>query len=98
MIENTGNETWPANGALSPGIFVHLAYVWVNELGQVALVGDRAAIPEPMQTNDKTKVSVLLKSPAQPGKYKLVFSPIQEGIRWFYPGNNIDTAKIIEVF
>lgn len=98
MVENTGKETWPANGALGRGSSVHLAYVWVNELGQVALEGYRAALPEPMQTNDKAKVSILLKSPAQPGKYKLVFSPLQEGIRWFYRDNNIDTAKMIEVF
>ena len=98
LIENTGKETWPANGTFSPGVFVHLAYVWINGNGQVALEGDRATFPEPMQPNDKAKVSILLKTPTHPGKYKLVISPVQEGVRWFYPDNGTNTAKEIDVF
>jgi len=106
LIENTGKETWPANGTLSPGIFVNLAYVWINESGQVALEGDRATFSEPMQQYDKAKVSVILKTPVKTGKYKLIISPVQEGVRWFYTDTDTDTdtdndiniGKEIEVF
>ena len=97
LIENTGEETWPTNGALGSGMFVNLAYVWINENGQVALEGGRASFSEPMQPNDKAKVSVILKTPVKTGKYKLVISPVQEGVRWFYLDNDINTAKVIEI-
>jgi hypothetical protein len=98
LIVNTGKETWPANGSHNPGMFVHLAYVWINEYGQIGLEGGRAGFPETMQPNDIAKVSILIKTPMRPGKYKLVISPVQEGVRWFYPNNSIDTSKEIEIF
>lgn len=97
-IENTGSETWPANGTFSPGMLVHLSYVWINENGQVALEGNRFMFPEPIQPTDKTKVSILLKSPALPGKYKMFVSPVQEGVGWFYAQKNNDTAKVIDIY
>ncbi|PPD51123.1 MAG: hypothetical protein CTY13_00155 [Methylobacter sp.] len=98
LIENTGRETWPANGTSSPGMFVHLSYVWTNENGQVALEGNRSTFPEPMQPNDKAKISVFIKTPNQPGKYKLVISPVQEGVSWFYSKNATDIAKEIQLY
>lgn len=97
-IENTGSETWPANGVSSPGMFVHLSYVWINENGQVAFEGNRFTFPEPIQPNDKTKVSILLKMPMQPGKYKLFVSPVQENVGWFYTQNNNDVTKVIDIY
>lgn len=97
-IENTGQETWPANGTLSPGRFVHLSYIWINKKDKVALEGDRSAFLESIQPNDKTRVSIFLKTPKKPGKYKLVVSPVQEGVRWFYTNNGMDVAKEIDVF
>lgn len=92
MVKNTGTETWPANGTSQPGMLVHLAYRWFNKINQVVLEGDRALFSEPMQANDETIVSILLKSPVNPGKYKLVIGPVQEGVAWFPSeiGNEID--------
>ena len=96
MIENTGTEIWPASGTLRPGIFVNLAYRWFDKNNRVVLEGNRAPFPESMQPNDRAKVSIILKTPKKPGKYKLVISPVQEGVRWF---SNDATAGIeIEVF
>lgn len=98
LIENTGNEIWPANGVSEPGAFVHLAYVWIDADGHVALEGDRAALPECMQPNDQAKISLLLKTPTRPGKYKLILSPVQEGVRWFYLNNATNSANVIDIF
>lgn len=83
MVRNTGMETWPADGALHPGMFVHLAYRWLDRNGQVILEGDRVPFPEPMRGNDVTQVALVLKTPALPGKYILAIGPVQEGVRWF---------------
>ena len=98
MVENSGKEIWPGNGTLSSGIFVYFAYVWLNENGQVALEGDRSAFPEPMQPNDIARIPVLLKTPVQPGKYKLILSPVQENVRWFYANSITNSAKDIIVY
>jgi hypothetical protein len=95
LIENTGTEIWPASGTLRPGIFVNLAYRWFDQNNRVVLDGNRAPFPESMQPNDRAKVSIILKTPKKRGKYKLVISPVQEGVRWF----SDDAAGIeIEVF
>lgn len=98
LVQNTGTETWPADGTLRSGMFVHLAYRWFYKDNQMALEGGRAPFPEPMRPNDQSKVSILLKTPTQAGKYTLVISPVQEGVRWFDPDNHSEIGKEIEVF
>jgi hypothetical protein len=98
MIANTGDETWPADGTIDKPMIVNLAYVWVGEDGKVALEGNRASFQEPIQTNDVAKVSILIKTPDQPGKYKLIISPVQEGNKWFYSSNLANSGKEIEIY
>lgn len=98
LIVNTGEETWPADGTLDKPMLVNLAYVWVNVDGKVALEGNRASFQEPIQKNDVAKVSILIKAPDQPGKYKLIISPVQEGNKWFYSGNLSNIDKEIEIY
>lgn len=83
LVQNTGIETWPADGTLRSGMFVNLAYRWFDQNNQMVLEGDRAPFPEPMRPNDLAKVSIVLKIPVLPGKYKLAIGPVQEGVRWF---------------
>lgn len=83
LVQNTGPETWPADGTLRPGMFVNLAYRWFDQNNKIVLEGDRAPFPEPMRLSDLAKVSIFLKVPVSPGKYKLVIGPVQEGVRWF---------------
>jgi hypothetical protein len=90
-VSNTGTETWPASGAIRPGPYVHLAYRWFSESGQMVLEGERFPFPEPIQPNDETNVSLYVKTPKKPGRYKLAISPVQEGVRWFSDiGQEID--------
>ncbi len=97
-IVNTGEETWPADGTVDKPMLVNLAYVWVHEDGKVALEGNRASFQEPIKKNDVAKVSILIKTPDQPGKYKLIISPVQEGNRWFYSGNSSNIGKEIDIY
>jgi hypothetical protein len=82
-IENIGAETWPADGRLQPGRYVHLAYRWFDNDGRMILEGDRTPFPEPVQPGDKVKMALRIKSPKTPGMYRLVISPIQEEVQWF---------------
>jgi hypothetical protein len=39
------------------------------------------------------RISIIIKAPAVPGEYKLVITPVQEGVRWFYQDSKSVTAK-----
>jgi len=83
QIKNTGTETWPAVGTLLAGMYVNLSYRWFDLNKQIVLEGNRVPFPEPIRPNDVTNVSMILKTPKQPGNYKLVIGPVQEGVCWF---------------
>jgi len=93
-VQNTGEEVWPADGTLRAGMFVNLAYRWFDQNNQMVLEGDRTPFPEPMYPRDLAKIAFFLKVPKPPGKYKLVISPVQENVRWFVGGDEIE----IEVY
>lgn len=90
MVQNTGNEVWPADGTLRPGNFVHLAYRWFDQDNQMVLEGDRSPFPEPIRPNDMVKISLTVKMPSHPGKYRLSIAPVQEGVVWFTASNDIE--------
>jgi len=71
-----------------------LAYRWFDQNNQMVLEGDRTPFPEPMYPRDLAKIAFFLKVPKPPGKYKLVISPVQENVRWFVGGDEIE----IEVY
>jgi hypothetical protein len=83
LVQNTGTETWPADGSLHSGMLVHMAYRWFDQNNQLVLEGERSPFPEPMRPKDQAIVSINLKTPVVPGKYKLVIGPVQEGVQWF---------------
>jgi len=83
LIENTGQEVWPSNATLSPGMFVNISYRWFNANNQMILEGNRTPLPEPIQPHDRVKVNFFLATPEKHGKYKLIISPVQEGVMWF---------------
>jgi hypothetical protein len=83
LVQNTGTETWPADGTLRSCMFVHLAYRWFDQNNQMVLEGDRTPFPEPMRPNDMAMVAIILKTPELPGRYKLAIGPVQENVRWF---------------
>ena len=85
LIQNSGQEQWPSNGTLDPGMFVNISYRWFNADNQMILEGKGSPTPEAMSPHDIAKVTLLLATPNKAGKYRLVISPVQEGVQWF-PG------------
>jgi len=93
MIQNTGNESWPATGSMTPGAFVHIGYRWFDASGNIALEGQRTALPETVLPDETVKVFVTFASPKLPGRYRLVVCPVQEGVRWFYSERDVAEAE-----
>jgi len=83
-VQNAGGDAWPADGTMQFPKVVNMAYVWLNAGGGVALEGQRSAFVEPILPGESTTVPVTVKAPQAPGSYRLVLSPVQEGVKWFY--------------
>lgn len=98
LVVNSGDETWPVTGASKDEKQVYLSYVWVASNGKVIAEGNRAKFFEPIPKNGVAKVTLVIKAPALPGKYNLIISPLQEGVRWFYSDNEKNRGKEVEVY
>lgn len=102
VVQNAGVNAWPADGSLGPLKLVNMAYVWLNANGGVSVEGQRSAFPEPIFPGEAATVYVTVKAPQAPGDYRLVLSPVQEGVKWFYlePGGiGVQGAtKLVEVY
>jgi len=92
LIQNVGKEDWPANGSTSTEMAVNLSYRFFNDQNQMILEGSRVPFAEPIKPNDFTKLSIIINTPALPGKYELRIGPVQEGVLWFdgLPGKFIN--------
>jgi hypothetical protein len=97
LVMNDGAETWPATGKVEGKNLVNLSYVWLDKAGKVILEGNRFSFLENMEPEDMARISIIIKAPAVPGEYKLVITPVQEGVRWFYQDSKSVTAKEIVV-
>ena len=100
LVRNTGDEIWPVQGDSPSEAVVRLAYVWLDEKGAVALEGGRSTFPEPMRPGDVAEVPITVRSPADPGRYRLVVSPVQETVSWFYSSRagEADTGMSVDVY
>ena len=94
-VLNSGQAAWPANGDTSRPGLVHLASVWLAADGKVVQEGVRSAFYETIAAGEKAKVALVLTAPTHPGTYRLVISPIQEDVQWFYQGKNHDHSGVV---
>lgn len=81
-VKNTGQQTWPSTGVLSPHKFVNLAHSWLDADGKLMHPG-RTALPGNHAPGDVVTLMVPLHAPAEPGLYTLRFTMIQEGVSFF---------------
>lgn len=77
---------------------VNLAYVWLDDNGKLVAEGNRYSFPENLRPGDMAKISIAITVPKQPGKYQLVISPVQEGVRWFYNDRKSLVSRNVDVF
>jgi F5/8 type C domain/Ig-like domain from next to BRCA1 gene len=81
-IRNDGGHIWAAGGA-NP---VRIGYAWFDGGNQPVLVAQdiRTALPSDMAPGDEAVVTASTVAPDHPGRYRLRWSLVEEGIAWFY--------------
>jgi len=78
---NTGRLAWDSE-AKPPFYF---SYHWLSAAGDrvVAFDGVRTPFAAPVRPDDRVALTVAVRTPRQPGRYRLVWDIVQEGRLWF---------------
>lgn len=80
-LTNTGRVVWDS-GAVPP---FRISYRWLTAGSDrmLAAEGLRTAFPAPIRPGDTVTVMTRVKAPPQPGRYRVQWDVVQEGILWF---------------
>jgi hypothetical protein len=64
---------------------VNLSYRWLDAASSSVLVTDgaRGGLATALAPGESRDVSVMVRAPAEPGRYVLRLSMVQEGVAWF---------------
>jgi len=79
-VENAGSATW------RPGIQVgvNLTYHWLDGRGNpIVWDGIRTPLEHPLAPGEVVRVTLPVRAPIPPGRYRLEFDAVDEGRTWF---------------
>jgi hypothetical protein len=80
VLENAGTAPWRSRGREG----VHLAYHWLDQLGNaIVWDGTRAALPHVVEPGETVELEPSLTAPRPPGRYRLAFDLVEEFRFWF---------------
>jgi hypothetical protein len=96
-VKNTGKAPWPAYDLrdINP---VHLAYHWLDESGRMyQRDGERTGLPHVVAPAQEVSLRAIVKAPAQPGRFILRLTMVQENVAWFdaHGGKPLDIAVVV---
>jgi hypothetical protein len=96
-VKNTGKEPWPVFGFkdISP---VHFAYHWLDETGKIyQRDGERTGLPHVVAPAQEVSLRAIVKAPAQPGRFILRLTMVQEDVAWFDArgGQPLDISVVV---
>ena len=93
-LANLGRSVWFASVPPHRGPPLHVAYHLEAADGSAALWdGQRSALLSRVLPGERVRVGATVRMPSAPGRYKLTFDLVLEGVRWF----GIDRRIEIEV-
>jgi O-antigen ligase len=81
IVTNTGRLTWDSQA--DPPFY--LSYHWLEAAADrvIAFEGARSEFPVPIRPGSSLLVPAFIRSPREPGRYRLVWDIVQEGRLWF---------------
>ncbi len=97
-VSNLSPAPWPSVGTDIAGTrSVRLGWYWLDaESRAIVEEGARADLPFDLAAGDTVTISGCLPPPRHPGRYRLRFSMVQEGVAWFdgagSPALEVDVA------
>lgn len=100
-VTNRGDTEWSALGYQIGVYRVDLSYRWFNTKGQqLGIEGKRSLLPGPLRPGESVRMMAEVQAPPDPGRYRLVLTPVQEGVAWFDEmggGTAVSWVTVVEV-
>ena len=79
LLRNTSSRTWTASGPVS------LAYqILDGDTGALLIDGQRQAIPADLPAGGETRAEISVPLPPENGLYRVLISPVEEHVAWFF--------------
>ena len=96
QVRNVGRSRWNSWGGRHP---IHLSYHWLDGTGDTAVWdGMRTPLPGDVAPGARVTASVLVETPAVPGRYLLQPDLVQEAVGWASQGRDgAGAAQPVEV-
>jgi len=83
-VKNISPVTWPSKPDTKGRYAVNLSYHWLNQKGvPVVFEGLRTPLPKDLKPGESVNLNAAIQAPANPGKYTLEVTLVQEQVAWF---------------
>ncbi|RKD32281.1 hypothetical protein [Thermohalobacter berrensis] len=79
-IKNTGTMAWLKDDKNSINLSYHIFDI-NNEI--IVYDGERTNLTKSVRSGEEIKLNGIVKMPEKPGKYKIEFDMVHEGVTWF---------------
>lgn len=77
-VKNASTRTWPKNGQVKVGLY------WLDEGNKrVESLEGRGVMPKDVDPGTSAVVRARVRTPQQPGQYRLVVDLVEEHVLWF---------------
>jgi hypothetical protein len=83
-VKNTSTAPWPQAGSGEGAPLISLGNHWLDEHGALLALDDgRAPLPRDVAPGEDLELTLGIKTPAAPGRYRLELDLVHEGVAWF---------------
>ena len=97
-FKNISPVTWPSKPDNNNRNAVNLSYHWLTRKGEkVVLDGLRTPLPRDLKPGESVNLKAAIQAPANPGRYVLEVTLVQEGQAWFPDKNGAKLALPVNV-
>jgi len=82
VVKNTSNFVWSNSGNYP----TYFSYRWLTSNRKPATFdgdGDRTALPISLSPGESSALNAVIRTPSEPGRYKLILTMVQEYVAWF---------------
>ena len=98
-VKNISPVTWPSKPDTKGRYAVNLSYHWLNQKGApVVFEGLRTPLPKDLKPGESVNLNAAIQAPANPGKYTLEVTLVQEQVAWFPENKGAKLVLPVTVF
>lgn len=88
-LENRSARAWPAGGR------DRLSYHWLDSSGEMLIRdGARTLMPHEVAAGQNVRLRARVVAPDKPGRYRLRWAMVREGVRWYPSPEHLETTEI----